>query len=222
MDLQHTKGIMQDILKAGRLGIPPPGPRRPGRACCFGVARMSYFLRNTAFGLMLPSPWLLLHALTAIEISIDLASLRISAALHNRTPLELIGTGWGAARPSLVGMACAVYGVGLTSSGQDGALLQAVLVSRFLIFSAALQLWILAGERGPSLAVPQLGLRHPLQFASRTKLHGAFRPPDSELAAPFGKPRDAPTFVRMPFSALLQTIGALLAHHGLLQDLLPL
>lgn len=83
MDLQHTKGIMQDILKAGRLGIPPPGPRRPGRACCFGVARISRFLRNAAVGLMLPSPWLLLYAPTAVEISIDLASL--GSLLHRTT-----------------------------------------------------------------------------------------------------------------------------------------
>jgi len=180
------------------------------------------YVHRLAFGLTLLCPWLLLHARAAAEVSLDVVGLcfLVRCAIEKQwawvrrdwVPVGLAWWGW------LV--VCTV--VSISRPGQDGtALLQAVLMVRFLVFVAALEHWVLHGswERrwflgSLSLATLYVALQTLLQFATGRNLYGAPRSGDGELTGPFTKPRDAPTFVRMLFPVLLPPAGTLLARPG--------
>ncbi len=176
-------------------------------------------LQPLLLGLVLLFPWLLLHARAAAEVSIDLVSagflLRCAAGRH-----------WGWLRQDWVLLAAAWWGwlvlCTLLNAWQDGAaVLQALLVARLLVFVAALEHWTLADQPARRWLLTSLiaatlyvAAQTLLQFATGHNLYGAPRSPDGELTGPFTKPRDAPTFVRMLFPALLPPVGALLARPG--------
>ena len=179
---------------------------------------MTRILQPLSLGLVLLFPWFLLHARAAAEAGIDLVGaaylLRCAAGRH-----------WGWLQQDWVPVALAWWGwlvLCTLLSQQDGtAVLQAVLVLRLLVFVAALEHWTLAGQPARrwllgSLVAATLyvAAQTLLQFATGHNLYGAPRSPDGELTGPFTKPRDAPTFVRMLFPALLPPVGALLARPG--------
>ncbi len=182
---------------------------------------MSRLLRNTAVGLVLLFPWFLLHARAAAEVSIDLVSLSFLLHCARERRWGWLARGWAPLALAWWAWLVLCTALALPASGQDGGLLQAVLVSRFLVFTAALELWVLAGARDRRWLSRSLGLatiylvaQTLLQFVSGANLFGTPRSPDGELTGPFDKPRDAPTFVRMLFPALLPAASALLARGG--------
>jgi len=179
-------------------------------------------LHLIALSLTLLCPWLLLHVRAAVEVSIDVVGLcfLVHCAIARQwawtrqswAPVGLAWWGW------LV--VCTV--VNISRAGQGGtALLQAVLDLRFLVFVAALERWVLRGDRerrwflrSLTAATLYVAAQTLLQFVTGRNLFGAPRGGDGELTGPFTKPRDAPTFVRMLFPALLPPVGALLALPG--------
>ena len=182
---------------------------------------MSRLLRIVALGLVLLFPWFLLHARAAAEISIDLVSAGFLLHCAREHRWGWLARGWAPLGLAWWSWLVLCTALALPASGQGGELLQAVLVLRFLVFTAALELWVLAGARDRRWLSRSLGLatlyvaaQTLLQFASGTNLFGIPRSPDGELTGPFDKPRDAPTFVRMLFPALLPAAGAWLARGG--------
>ncbi len=179
-------------------------------------------LRRAAIVLILALPWFLLHSRAVAEIGIDLVAIAFLArcAVGRRwawvkqdwVPVGLAWWGW------LV--LCTVWSVSRFGEGGT-AVLQATLMVRFLVFVAALEHWALRGERARrwllgslTLATLYVAAQTLLQFATGRNLFGAPRYGDGELTGPFTKPRDAPTFVRMLFPALVPPAGTLLAQQG--------
>ena len=196
-------------------------PRRPalttGAALRWGEA--------AAAVLVALLPWLLIHARALSEAAIDLvaaAFLVRSVALHS----------WGWLREPWVRLAAAWWGwlllctaLHFAAAGEGaGALVQAAAIARFLLFVAALEQVVLQPVsarrwfyRSLGLATLYLAAQTMLQFATGHNLFGDPRSGDGELTGPFDKPRDAPTFVRMLFPALLPPTAALLARRGALR-----
>ena len=183
---------------------------------------MTRHLYRLAVGLAVLLPWLLLHARAAAEVAIDLVGLcfllRCAAErcwTWARQGWVLVGLAWWG---WLVICTC----VNIARPGQGGAaLVQVVMVVRFLLFVAALEHWVLRGDRerrwflgSLSLATLYVALQTLLQFATGRNLYGAPRYGDGELTGPFTKPRAAPTLVRMLFPALLPPVATLLARPG--------
>ena len=180
---------------------------------------MTRILQTLSLGLVLLFPWFLLHARAAAEVGIDLvgAAFLLRCAAVRR---------WGWLRQDWVPVALAWWGwlvlCTLLNAGQDtSAVLQAILVLRLLLFVAALEHWTLASQPARRWLLGSLiaatlyvAAQTLLQFATGHNLYGVPRSPDGELTGPFTKPRDAPTFVRMLFPALLPPVGALLARPG--------
>ncbi len=184
-----------------------------------GADRLDGFLHSGALTLMLLLPWFLLHARAGAEIAIDAvgALFVLHCALRRswvwlRQPWVILALAWWA---WLVG--CTVLHVAVAR--QDGAsLVQAVLLGRFLLFVAAVQVWVLRDGRARrwffaslALTTAYVAAQTLLQFVTGSNAFGAPRSGDGELTGPFDKPRDAPTFVRMLFPVLLPPVGMLLA-----------
>ena len=176
-------------------------------------------LHQAALAITLLLPWFLLHIRAATEIGIDLtAAAFLTHCATHRT--------WGWLRQTWAPLAiawwawlviCTAIAIG-QGAQHPGALLQAILVARFLLLTAALERWVFAAPRHrawftASLAAATLyvALQTLLQFATGSNLYGDPRSGDGELTGPFAKPRDAPTFVRMLFPALLPPAAFLLA-----------
>lgn len=188
---------------------------------------MTRHLKTLTLGLVLLMPWFLLHARAGAELGIDLVGacfLARCAAARSwgwlRQDWVVIGLAWWGWL-----VACTAWNLSLP--GQDGAaVLQALLVLRFLLFVAAMEHWTLADPSARrwffvSLVASTLyvAAQTLLQFATGHNLYGVPRSEDGELTGPFSKPRAAPSFVRMLFPALLPAADALLARPGWLPRL---
>ena len=174
---------------------------------------------RAALLLVLLLPWFLLHARALSEIAIDLVAagfLLRCAALQD----------WGWLRQVWVALAAAWWAwlvlctaANLSAAGEGGAaLVQAAATLRFVVFVAALEQAVLRAAaarrwfyRSLGLATLYVAAQTLLQFTTGHNLFGAPRSGDGELTGPFDKPRDAPTFVRMLFPALLPPAEALMA-----------
>jgi O-antigen ligase len=184
-----------------------------------GLSRSLAVLRGTAFCLVLLLPWFLLHARAAAEIGIDVAAAAFLLNCGVARDWRWLRRGWAPIALAWWGwlVLCTVWAVG--ANGQPWpALLQAVAVVRFLVFVAALERWVLADAasrrwffRSLGLATLYVAVETLLQFATGQNSFGQPRSGDGELTGPFEKPRDAPTFVRMLFPALLPASAVLLA-----------
>lgn len=183
------------------------------------VNAMTRLFRQSSLGLVLLMPWFLLHARVGAEIAFDLVAagfLVVSAVRRDwrwlRAPWVLLAGAWW-------GWLMVCTAIGATRPGSDGAsLLQAGLVLRFLLATAAIEHWVLAGraERrwffgSLAAATVYVAAQTLLQFATGHNLYGVPRSEDGELTGPFTKPRDAPTFIRMLFPVLLPAAAGLIA-----------
>lgn len=177
------------------------------------LPRLQPALDAITLGLTLLLPVLLVHSRSGAEIAIDLvAVLFLASATLNRqwawlrqdwVVVGLLWWGWQ--------LLCTL----LPASQPDAPrLLQAALTVRFIVFTAALQCWVLAPARarawfltGLLATTAYVAAQTLLQFATGHNLFGTPRAPDGSLTGPFDKPRDGPTFIRMLFPPLLATIG---------------
>ncbi len=189
----------------------PAGP-------AFARSRLRWGER-AALLLVLLLPWFLLHARAISEIAIDLVAagfLLRCAVLRD----------WGWLRQGWVRLAAAWWGwlilctaVNVNAAGEGGGgLVQAAATLRFLLFVAAIERTVLHAAaarqwfyRSLGLATLYVAAQTLLQFITGHNLFGMPRSGDGELTGPFDKPRDAPTFVRMLFPALLPPADTLMA-----------
>ena len=168
---------------------------------------------------MLLLPLLLLHTRSGAEIVIDAVGILFlaSTALTNR---------WAWLRQDWVVLALLWWGWQLLCTLLAGAaparILQSALLLRFLVFTAALQVHVLAAGRARRWFLATLSVMTAyvagqtlLQFATGHNLFGAPRFADGSLTGPFTKPRAGPTFTRMLFPPLLAAVGPLLARRTL-------
>lgn len=183
-------------------------------------SRLLSVIEASARWIVLLMPLALLHSRPLAELGIGGTAL-----LFLITSGRTRRWGWVSQDWMVVGLlwwGWEVVCTGLHAAGGDGhRLVQAVLAVRFLVFTAALQHWVLRPEparRGltTSLAVTTLyvALQVLLQFVSGHNLYGVPRYGDGSLTGPFSKPRAGPTFVRMVFPPLLAGAGALMARPG--------
>ena len=197
------------------------GPKPARVAPMFKPARLGPALEAVGLGATLLLPLLLLHSRSGSEGAIDLVALAFlaSSALNRRwawlrQDWVLIGTAWWAWQ-----LVCTLLPAAAPTAPR---LLQAALMLRFLLFTAALQHQVLAAARARSwflaslnLATAYVAAQTLLQFATGHNLFGAPRAPDGSLTGPFDKPRDGPTFIRMVFPPMLAAAGPLLARRSL-------
>lgn len=180
---------------------------------------MTRLLHRVALGLVLLLPWFLIHVRAATEIGIDAVGLCFLVRCAAERRWRWLVQGWMPIGLAWWGWLVACTLLNVAGPGQDaGALLQAVLVARFLLFAAALEHWALQGARdrrwllwslnGATIYVAAQTL---LQFATGHNLFGVPRSGDGELTGPFTRPQAAPTFVRMIYPVLLPPAGKLLA-----------
>ena len=167
-------------------------------------------------------PWFLIHARAASEAAIDLVAggfLVHSVAMPVWAWLSRV---WGRLAAAWWGwlLVCTVLHFNAAGEGAGG-LIQAAAMGRFLVFVAALEHLVMRSAaarrwfaRSLGLATLYVAAQTLLQFATGHNLFGAPRSGDGELTGPFDKPRDAPTFVRMLFPALLPAADVLLGHHN--------
>ena len=180
-----------------------------------------------ALGLVLLLPWLLLHTRAGVEVGIDLVAASFLVRCAAERQWRWLRQAWVLAAAAWWAWLVVSTAVNAVRSGGNGTeLLQAVCTVRFLLFVAALEYWVFAGQparrwflRSLSLATLYVAAQTLLQFATGHNLYGTPRSPDGELTGPFDKPRDAPTFVRMLFPVLLPGAAALLARPGWLARL---
>ena len=178
-------------------------------------------MESAALGIVLLLPVLLLHSRPLTEVGIGVVGLLFVVTSGRSGNWSWLIQDWMA-----VGLAW--WGWTLMSTmlhftdGDAPRLVQAVLTVRFLVFTAALQHWVLGPVEArrallTSLALSTLyvGLQVILQFATGHNLYGIPRYGDGSLTGPFAKPRAGPTFVRMVFPPLMSGVGALLARAGL-------
>ncbi len=191
----------------------PPGPALAAAALRWGL--------HAAALLVVLLPWLLIHARAASEAAIDLVAagfLVHSAALRDwawlRRPWVRLAAAWWAWL-----LLCTALHFDAAGEGAAG-LIQSAAMSRFLVFAAGLEHLVMRGAaprrwfaRSLGLATLYVAAQTLLQFATGHNLFGTPRSGDGELTGPFDKPRDAPTFVRMLFPALLPPADALMGQN---------
>ena len=183
---------------------------------------MTMALWRAALACTLLLPLLLIHARAAVEAAIAIVAVCFVAhSARTRSwawlrahwvPLGLAWWAWGAI--------CSLPVVSHAHEGW-GPEVQSLLVLRFLVFTAALEHWVLR-DPGPrrwlfwSLAActAYVALQTLLQFVTGNNLFGEGRSGDGELTGPFWKPEDGPTLVRMMFPPLVPAICALLDRRG--------
>ncbi len=98
---------------------------------------------------------------------------------------------------------------------------QAVVVIRLLLFTAALQNWLLTSARARrvawivlALSAAWIGLESWQQYLTGTNIFGDPRWVDGSLTGPFWKPRAGPLYAHLLFVALLPVVAALFARPG--------
>ena len=181
-----------------------------------------------ALGLVLLMPIFLIHLRVGVEIAIDVVAALFLArsALDRRwawlrRDWVVVGLLWCAWT-----FGCTVVAAWANPSGGWGHAVQSLLVVRFLIFAAALEHWVLRGERARrwllasfSAVAFYIAGQSLLQFATGRSLFGDPRWGDGELTGPFNSPKAAPTFIRVLFPAMLPAVAALYASPTLLRRL---
>ena len=207
-----------DTVTAMSLTFANDNPSRPALA---GQTAMRWGLRA---GVVLVAllPWFLIHARALSEAAIDLVAGGFLLHAVARRDGEWLGRAWVRLAGAWWGwlLVCTAVHAGAAGEGAAG-LIQAAAMVRFLLFAAALEHLVLRSEaarrwffRSLGLATLYVAAQTLLQFATGHNLFGAPRSGDGELTGPFDKPRDAPTFVRMLFPALLSPADALMGQRG--------
>jgi len=190
-----------------------PGPRRS-----MASRRGARAADTAALGLVLLLPIFLIHLRVGVEVGFDVVAglFLVRSALDRqwgwlRRDWVVVGLLWWAWT-----LGCTVLASWAAPPGAWGHALQALLVVRFLLFAAALEQWVLRGQRARrwllasfSAVALYVAGQSLWQFATGRNLFGDPRWVDGELTGPFNGPRAAPTFVRAMFPAMLPAVAGL-------------
>ncbi len=181
------------------------------------------WLRRISLGLTLIAPLGILHAFAAAEVAIVLVGLlflyRSARAgnwgwlRHGWVPLGLVWWAWM--------ILCSIPFPGREHAA-GAALVQALVVGRYLIFVAALEHEVLRDPRARrwlhgvlSAAAAYIAAQSLLQVLSGHNLSGYPRWGDGEITGPFQKPRAGGPYARLLPTALLPPLGRLLERPGI-------
>ncbi len=182
------------------------------------LPRLGYFNAKTpALILVLAVPLGLLHAFLLAEICIgatDILFITEMARQRNfawaRRPWFVAGTAWW-----LWLLVCSVP-LGFTTAGWFMSFAQAFVIIRFIVFTAALESWVLTtppARRAAGLALGLsclwIGLESWQQFLTGANIFGEPRWADGALTGPFWKPRAGALYAHLLFIGLIPSALAL-------------
>jgi hypothetical protein len=172
---------------------------------------------RAALPLTLAVPVGMLHAFPVAEIGIGLvgASFLARSALLRDWAWTKVAWVRIAALWWVWLMVCSLPGIGY---GGTPALVQSVVVVRYLVFAAALEHWVLVTlqsrlwlQRVIAVCAAWIAVHSLFQAASGRSLFGQPRWGNGELTGPFDKPRAGAPLSRLLLPALLPSVAALLA-----------
>jgi O-antigen ligase len=187
--------------------------------CCAGYnvttwrALLAEYGRRIGLGAAFLVPLGLLHAFLLAEIGVFVVDvLFVSTMWQTRQfawcrqawfVVAIIWWGW------LLICSLPLPALGLHGAGWMISFVQAFVIIRFLLFTAALQSWLLTTERVPYIAFWLLaasclwiGLEAWQQFLFGHNIFGDTRWPDGALTGPFWKPRAGALFGHLLFAVL--------------------
>jgi len=187
---------------------------------------LSERLRQIALGATLLVPLGLLHAFVLAEICIAATGVLFLVDCTMRRDFAWLRQGWvilalvwwGWLVVCSIPLPFAGFGV----AGWSMGFVQALVVLRLIIFTAALQSWVLVTPGARRLAWAMLaasalwiGLESWQQYATGHNIFGNPRWGDGSLTGPFWKPRAGPLYAHLLFVALLPPVAGLLGRPGL-------
>lgn len=164
----------------------------------------------------------LLHAFVLAEICIALTDVAFLVHCTRSKNWAWLRHGWMRIALLwwvwLVICSTPIPALGLGSAGWKMGFVQAVVVIRFLIFTAALQDWVLTTAKSRKLAVTLLtlsalwiGLESWQQYLTGHNIFGNPRWSDGSLTGPFWKPRAGVLYAHILYPAILPAVALLLS-----------
>lgn len=164
----------------------------------------------------------LLHAFVLAEACVAVTGLAFLAHCAKTHDWKWLKRGW--VRIALVWWVWLVICsipiplLGLGSAGWKMGFVQAVVAVRLIIFTAALQDWVLTTAKSRQVAVGMLvlsaswiGLEAWQQYLTGHNIFGDPRWSDGSLTGPFFKPRAGQLYAHILYPAILPTVAVLLA-----------
>lgn len=162
-------------------------------------------MRPFAVAATLLLPPFLLHGRGVADALLGLVAVLFLAHAVRTRDATWLRAGW-----LRVGLVWWTWQVLCSLPAGTAALVQAAGLLRFLLFAAALEHWVLAGEatrrrlaRLLRWSAFYIAAQCLLQFATGRNLFGYPRGADRELTGPYQNPRAAPPLVRLMYPALL-------------------
>jgi O-antigen ligase len=182
-------------------------------------------LRRGALAAALLVPLGLLHAFVLAEIGIGIVDVLFLVRMVQQKDLSWAQQPWFVL--ALVWLAWLVLcstPLPFTAFGAAGwamGFLQAIVILRFLLFTAALQTWLLVTPRAQkaawatlALSCAWIGIESWQQYLTGTNLFGDHRWGDGSLTGPFWKPRAGALYMHLLFPALLPVVVAMLSRRS--------
>lgn len=178
-------------------------------------------LRLVALFATLLVPLGLLHAFVLTEVCIAITDLAFLYRCARTKDWGWLRYGW--VQIALVWWVWLVFCsipiplLGLGSAGWKMGFLQAVVVIRLIIYTAALQNWVLTTQKSRQVMVWMLvlsaawiGLEAWQQYFTGHNIFGDQRWPDGALTGPFRKPRAGQLYAHILYPAILPAVAILL------------
>jgi hypothetical protein len=180
-------------------------------------------LRSIALAAALLVPLGLLHAFILAETCIAITDILFLAERVRTKNTAWLGQPWLIA--ALLWWAwlliCSTPHIGLINPGWKLSFLQALVIIRFIVFTAALQTWLLttpAARRAAwlilALSALWIGIESWQQYLTGRNIFGNHRWPDGALTGPFWKPRAGALYGHLVILALLPAVTSCFAKPG--------
>ncbi len=176
-------------------------------------------LRTPALILVLAAPLGLLHAFLLAEICIGLTDILFVAEMARQRNFAWARRPWFiAAMLWWLWLLICSAPFGFTTAGWFMSFAQAFVIIRFIVFTAALESWVLttrASRRAAAIALGLsclwIGLESWQQYLTGSNIFGDPRWADGALTGPFWKPRAGALYAHLLFIGLIPAAMALLA-----------
>lgn len=182
-------------------------------------------LRKAGLGAALLAPLGLLHAFVLAEICIGVTDVLFLVTMVRtgnfawaKKPWFVLAVIWWV---WLVICSTPVPALGLGGAGWKLGFAQAVVVIRLLVFTAALQNWLLTTEKARralwlvlALSCLWIGVEAWQQYLTGRNIFGNPRWPDGSLTGPFWKPRAGQLYAHLLFTAMLPPVLAMFLRGG--------
>jgi hypothetical protein len=177
--------------------------------------------RPAALGFALLVPLGLLHAFVLAEICIAITDILFIAEMARTKDLAWARQPWFIATILWWGWTLFCSSPWFVTAGWALSFLQALVILRLIVFTAALQSWILttpSARRAAwivlALSCLWIGLESWQQLLTGKNIFGYPRWNDGSLTGPFWKPRAGQLYSHLLFTALLPPVLALFARPG--------